>query len=213
MLHRSFISYAVPQERVRALIPVEFTLHDRTVLSIESFLDNGHTPFEQTNYRLHVSLDGQPCTWLLGTSLGSLSGVTARHFYALPWHLSAMALQVAFDANSNQYKKYRLSTQSQWASAEWEIVDTAVPMQAEIPLEIHDYFVRRDGQIGSYQTQHQNSFATRGQLRSARCDWLQALGLLTADELRQPMSVVLQRTVACEIKPAGLFRERTRLAC
>lgn len=202
LLHRSILSYALPSARVRDLVPMEFTLGDTTLLAIESFLDSGRTNFEQTNYRLHVSLQGQPCSWLLGASLGSLSGVTARHLYPLPWHLSAMEFQVVRDTTSDRYKSYRLSTQSQWASANWEIVDTGVPMRAETPLEITDYFVRRDGVIGTYQTIHQSSLATRGQLKIGRCDLLNSLGLLNATELQHPVSVVLQRSVAGEIKPA-----------
>jgi hypothetical protein len=201
LLHRSVISYVIPSERVRMMVPEEFALNETTVLSIESFLDNGRTRFEQTNFRLHVNWQGQPCSWLLGTSLGSLSGVTARHLYSLPWHLSAMEFQVTFDVTANRYKKYRLSTQSQWASADWEIVDTGAPVRSEAPLEITDYFVRRDGEIGSYQTLHQLSLATRGQLKTGRCEWLHSLGLLSAVELQHPTSVVLQRAVACEIKP------------
>jgi hypothetical protein len=204
LLHRSVISYVIPSERVRAMVPEEFALNETTVLSIESFLDNGRTRFEQTNFRLHVNLQGRACSWLLGASLGSLSGVTARHLYPLPWHLSAMEFQVAVDATTERYKQYRLSTQSQWASATWDIMDTGMPVRPEMPLEVTDYFVRRDGHIGSYQTHHQNTLATRGQLKAGRCDLLQSLGLLRADELAQPNSVILQRSGVCEIKPAGL---------
>ncbi|MBL8207681.1 MAG: DUF2071 domain-containing protein [Blastocatellia bacterium] len=200
--HRSIITYSLPSERVRDLIPEEFDLGETTTLTIESFLDSGRTQFEQTNYRLQVSLHGKPCSWLLGASLGSLSGVTSRHLYALPWHLSAMEFQVALDSTIDRYKKYRLSTQSQWASADWEIVDTGVPMRAEMPLEITDYFVRRDGEMGNYQTIYQTSLATRGQLKAGRCDLLHSLGLLSADELQHPTAVLLQRAVTCEIKPA-----------
>lgn len=202
MLHRSIITYVIPSERGRDLVPVEFTLGDTTVLSIESFLDSGRASFEQTNYRLHVSRHGRPCSWLLGASLGSLSGVTARHLYPLPWHLSAMEFQVALDSASDRYQKYRLNTQSQWASADWEIVDTGLPMQAETPSDVTDYFVRRDGAIGSYQTIHQSNLATCGQLKAGRCDLLSSLGLLSTAELQRPMSVMLQRSVTCEIKPA-----------
>jgi hypothetical protein len=202
MLHRSIISYKLPSERVRELVPVEFTLDDTTTLSIESFLDSGRVNFEQTNYRLHVSLNGRPCSWLLGASLGSLSGVTARHLYPLPWHLSAMEFQIALDATSDRYQNYRLSTQSQWASANWEILDTGTTANAETALDVTDYFVRRDGEIGTYQTLHQAISGTRGQLKAGRCDMLSSLGLLSPAELQQPTSVMLQRAVSCEIKPA-----------
>lgn len=201
--HRSVISYAVPSERVRNLLPAEFEVAGRTILSVESFLDCGRSSFEQTNYRLHLSKNGKACSWLLGASLGSLSGVTARHLYPLPWHLSAMELQVAFAASSNKYQCYRLSAQSQWANADWEIVDTGEPFIAEKQLELTDYFVRRDGAIGSYQTIYQAAVSTGGTLKAGRCDLLGSLGIVSSEEINQPVSVVLQRAVSCELKPAA----------
>lgn len=201
--HHSMISYLVPSERLKDLIPVEFDLGATTLLTVESFLDCGRTNFEQTNYRFQVSLRGKPCSWLLGTSLGSLSGVTARHLYPLPWHLSAMELRVALEASSEQYQCYRLSSQSQWANADWEIIDTGLPLMGEKRTEITDYFMRRDGTIGSYRTIYQVTGATRGTLKSGRCDLLGALGILSGDEIRRPISVVLHRSVSCEIQPAA----------
>ena len=203
LLHRSLITYTIPSERVRELVPMEFGVGETTVLTVESFLDYARSNFEQTNYRLHGQLQGRPCSWLLGTSLGSLSGVTARHLYPLPWHLSAMEFQVAIDPVTERYRKYRLNTQSQWANATWDIVDTGVPVRAiEQSLEITDHFVRRDGQLGSYQTLYKPTFTTRGQVQHGRCDRLEMLGLLSPDELRHPTAVQLQRAVSSEVKPA-----------
>ena len=204
--HRSIIFYDVPSERVRNLLPEEFELSEKTVLSIESFLDDGRTRFEQSNYRLHVILNGKACAWLLGTSLGSLSAVTTRHLYPLPWHLSAMEFQVGFDPAAQKYTSYRLRSQSQWANASWEIADTGLPLVPGNSYESNDYFIRRDGVIGSYQTIHRPAFATRGKLLAGNCDMLQTLGILTADELQWPTYISLQRAVICEIKkPLGVM--------
>ena len=204
--HRSIIFYDVPSERVRNLLPEEFELSEKTVLSIESFLDDGRTRFEQSNYRLHVSLNGKACAWLLGTSLGSLSAVTTRHLYPLPWHLSAMEFQVGFDPAAQKYTSYRLRSQSQWANASWEIADTGLPLVPGNSYESNDYFIRRDGVIGSYQTIHRPAFATRGKLLAGNCDMLETLGILTADELQWPTYISLQRAVICEIKkPLGVM--------
>lgn len=208
--HRSIISYAVPSERISDLIPVEFDLASQTILSVESFLDAGQSSFEQTNYRFHVSKNGQACSWLLGASLGSLSGVTARHLYPLPWHLSAMEFQVAFDASSSKYQRYRVSAQSQWANADWEIVDTGAPFIAEKPSDLTDYFVRRDGEIGTYQTIYQSAVSTYGTLKAGRCDLLGSLGILSSEEINCPASVVLQRAVSCELKPAAYVSQVRR---
>ena len=188
------------------MLPEEFTLAEKTVLSIESFLADGRTRFEQSNYRLHASLSGKACAWLLGASLGSLSAVTTRHLYPLPWHLSAMEFQVGFDPMTQTYTSYRLRSQSQWANANWEIADTGLPLVTSNSCESNDYFIRRDGAIGSYQTMHRPAFATRGKLLAGNCDLLQTLGILTARELQHPTCVSLQRAVICEIKkPLGVI--------
>lgn len=202
--HRAVIHYDVPCERVRALVPEEFELAPQTRLSIESFLDAGGAPFAQTNYRLHVRQQGKVCHWLLGLSLGSLSGVTARHLYPLPWHLSAMELRVAASA-------YRLSSQSQWASAHWELVEMSNSSGWERGGELTDYFVRRDGEIGSYQTIYHAAPSTVGVLQHGRCELLESLGILSRAELAWPVSVLLQPAVNCEIKPAA-YPHRMRLA-
>ncbi|MFN7927640.1 MAG: hypothetical protein U0Y68_06785 [Blastocatellia bacterium] len=209
--HRAVLQYVVSRERVRGLVPEEFDLAPTTLLMMESFLDCGQVPFAQTNYRLQVSRQGKPCYWLLGLSLGSLSGVTARHLYPLPWHLSAMELQATLELGGEKYRGYRLSGQSEWANADWEIADTGVPCHRERSGDITDYFVRRDGEIGAYQTIYQSVSATQGRLKKGRCDLLAALGILNHEELQHPAAVVLQRAMNCEIKPAACV-PRVRLA-
>lgn len=211
LIHRSIIQYQVEKDRIRKLIPAEFDLPEIPILSVESFLDRDRICYEQTNYRVQVEFNGQLCHWLLGSSLGSLSAVTSRHMYALPWHLSAMEFHVAFDALNRKYHAYRIRTQSQWANSMWEIVDTGIPCRSEKSLTITDYFIRRDSEIGSYQTIYQPSFATHGELKKAGCDWLQSLGILNAAEIKSPIFVSLQQAVSSEIKPA-LVPSRVLLA-
>ena len=98
--HRSVISYLIPSERVRELVPEEFQLGENTVLSLEAFQDSSPHRFEQINYRLQVNYRGAFRNWLLGTSIGSFSAITARHYFQNPWHVSAIDLQVSMDAMS-----------------------------------------------------------------------------------------------------------------
>ncbi len=202
LLHRSVIQYVIPRERVRNLVPQEFDLDVTVMLSIESFLNQSRTNFEQTNYRLQVKQNGKPASWLLGTALGSLSGVTARHLYAAPWHLSAMEMQVSYNSILGKYSHYRISSQSQWANSDWEIVDLGLPVASDALAETDDFFVRRDGQIGNYKTMYRTAFATKGQLKTGRCDLLHKLGILQAAEISQPLSVSLQHAVSCGILPS-----------
>lgn len=234
--HVSHIVYAVPSERAHKVIPAPFDLETRQIagrecalLTVESFLDRGEhlLPgsfsgggrglFEQTNYRFHTRLNGEPCGWLLGTSLGALSAVAARHLWAAPWHLSAMEFQVAYDPLAGCYRHYRLRAQSQWASAWWEINDTgAMSIDDEQAVALYvavsatgaqtDYFFRRDGGVGCYRVRHEPAYTTRGQLGAARCDLLERLGLLTAQELLRPCFINLQhsvtRVIEATVRPA-----------
>jgi hypothetical protein len=248
--HFSVLIYAIPGERVRALLPHPFEAveiaesewrrterrlqmpwsvfqpagrqppaapgHRRLAfLSVASFLDSGVNggggAFEQTDYRLHARLDGEPCHWLLGTSLGSLSAVAPRHLWAWPWHLSAMEFRVAYDQVEARYRAYRLHTQSQWANACWEIADSGEPLEVEghfsslsqpLPLllgPLASCFVRRDGQLGASRAWHPHLRCTRGFLKLGRCDLLERLGLLTANELARPALVAVQRRLTCDI--------------
>lgn len=227
--HVSTIVYAVPGERVRALIPAafeaaEFVIDGRRLawLSITSFLDqwqpprHGREAFEQTNYRLHVRRNGELGQWLLGISLGSLSAVAPRHLWSLPWHLSAMEFQVAYDQAKAQYRDYRLQTQSQWANACWELEDTGTPLDLSLncsplgppsQLELRtctDYFTRRNGELGAYRTWPAPTPGTRGKLKFGRCDLLDRLGLLTKDELPHPFLIALQPSLTCRVSTPAI---------
>ncbi|HYE74327.1 MAG TPA: DUF2071 domain-containing protein [Blastocatellia bacterium] len=222
--HISHITYAIPLERVRPIVPANFELITRNIendefalLTVESFLDQGsqafdalsiqarRDAFEQTNYRIHVRLNGQRCGWLIGSSLGSLSAVAARHLWSAPWHLGAMEFQVAYDAINERYQHYRLRTQSQWANAFWELSDSGKPISDEFSSKatsepaMPDYFIRRDGSLGLHKVMHEASLTTCAEILSARCDLLERLGLLTAEELRRPLAVTLERAVNCRI--------------
>lgn len=225
----SIILYRLPIERVRSLVPrplaIETTERGRGCdawLSVVSFLDlgsrrEGHRPFEQTNYRLHVMRDGQPGHWLLGISLGSLSGVGARNLWAMPWHLSAMEFQVSYDKAAGRYSDYRLQTQSQWANASWEIIDSGQSLQLdqagsrELPSSLaasslNHYFPRRDAAVGLYQTRYNSIAFTAAKLKHAQSDLIERLGLLTRDEMHRPQLVAVQHQATCQIfSPAIIF--------
>jgi len=203
--HLSMLVYAVPAERVRGLVPSSFDLEETVRngrrmawVSVTSFQDRSERreeSFEQTTYAIHVTRNGKPGQWVLGMSLGSLSAVASRNLWPLPWHLSAMELEAAFDPHRCGYEAYRLRSQSEWANANWAIEDTGEPLRVEdrtelpdslrLPL-IHRYFLRRDGLLGAQRLQLSEQFATRGRVQFATCDVLVRLGLLTNEELQRP---------------------------
>lgn len=220
--HVSLIVYAVPAERVRALLPAEFdaevTISNGRQMgwvSVESFFDpNGgaRSAFEQTAYRLHALRDGEPCRWLLGLSLGSLAAVGARNLWALPWHLGAMEFRAAYSSAERRYHAYGLQSQSEWANAKWRIEDSGEWISPrtieELPTSLRDaaatdYFARRDGppnRVGCQRTRTLDPLFTRGRLKFGQCDLLERLGLLDGEEIKHPRLAALQHRLCRQLK-------------
>lgn len=225
--HLSIIAYPLPSQRVRALLPDAFQPEETIIngramawISVESFSDQssiGYLAFEQTNYRLHVLRDGQPCHWLLGTSLGSLAAVGARNLWPMPWHLSAMEFRVAYDKSKGRYREYNLQAQSQWANANWRIEDTgewispgkikALPASLQNP-SVTCHFQRRDGVEGRQRMWLLNPAFTRGRVKSAQCDLLIRLGLLNRNQVERPWLVALQHNLSCQFDAPALTNTR-----
>ena len=224
--HCSTIVYAIPRDRARGLVPEGLEVEEGRVagrpvawLSVFSCLDQGKrvgfggraAAFEQTSYRIHASRDGEPGYWLLGTSLGSLAAVAERHYWPLPWHLSAMELRVSFDQAGGRYRDYRLETQSQWANGCWELGDTGEALsegvgRPALPRLLSEpgaatYFLRRDGELGCYRMWSVGECPTRGHVKSGCCDLLASLGLLDRHEVARPHLVALQQSLRCRLQP------------
>ncbi len=220
--HFSLILYSLPAERARAVVPHPLKIEESSKnggrvawLSVASFLDQGampgsHGSFEQTSYRLHVMHDGVPANWNLGLSIGSLSAVATRNLWPMPWHLGAMEFNVAYDFTEGRYRGYRLQTQSQWANATWEIIDSGKSLlendikHISFPSSLsantfNNYFTRRDRSLGSYKVRYHELAMTSGKLRVAQSDLLERLGLLTREELMRPTLVAVQRKASCQI--------------
>ena len=234
--HLSMIVYAVPSERVQALLPDSFQAEQAVIngqtmawVSVESFSDQslaGQPAFEQTNYLLHVLHSGQPCQLLLGSSLGSLAAVGLRNLWPTPWHLGAMEFRVAYNKIKGQYREYTLQSQSQWVNASWQIRDTGQAIdpgtvgQTGLPASLFRsdstvFFTRRDGSVGSRRTVRFNFEYTRGELKQAQCDLLERLGLLNVmsrEELMRPAFVGLQHSAKCQLFSPTVLNDRQPLA-
>jgi uncharacterized protein YqjF (DUF2071 family) len=222
--HFSAIVYAVPVERVRDLVPAPFELEEialtdsatgkcksYALISVVSFLDSGscfvmgsHHPFEQMLYRVHVRHQGRRGFWLLGVSAGSLTAVSSRRLWSLPWHLSAMEFQISREAETLQYRDYHLRSFSREANAMVEIADTGVAVAGDVcellPRISSSWFQRKDGGIGEYRVTHSSPQFTRGLIRAARFELLKKLGLLSTEEMMQPLMVTIQQNVTAQIQ-------------
>jgi hypothetical protein len=221
LAHYTMIFYPIPSQRIARILPPGYETDDLQIagekvslLTISSFLDMGtkqnpRPAFEQTDYRLHVKHNGSAANYLLGSSLGSLSAIATRQLWQMPWHLGAMEFQINYNAEEDRYTDYRLSTQSQWANAYWEIADQGVGVKNDLDsailslvaqAEATDHFLRRDGSMGSRKLRFLPQHVTRGALLNARCDFLQKMNLLSAHEILQPLQVSIFRKVFCRFE-------------
>lgn len=215
--HFSLLAYAVPPERIVGLAPSSFEVETSLIngrlmawVSVASLFDqgargDGQSRFEQTSYRLHVRRDGASVAWLLGLSLGSLAAVATRNWWGAPWHLGAMEFQLAYDEQTRRYHHYQLQTQSQWINARWQLTDSGQLLdQAELPAMLQhpfgsDYFLRRDGLLGSQRARLLNPRFTRGVVQTAHCDLLERLGILRGAEFLRPQLAALQQSLVCQL--------------
>jgi hypothetical protein len=210
MNHIAVILYAVPVERVRQLVPADITPEttifegmEMAWISVLSWQDRRAGGIEHTSYRLHVVNEGRASFLVLGLSLGSLSAVGASNLWQMPWHLSAMELQAAYDHHLGRYRSYRLHTQSQWDNARWELSDQGEAIEADHLTEkglpstilanrVQLLYRRTDNTPGRTEINYGDWMLTRGGVIAARSEYLERSGLLTREELSRPALVGLQ---------------------
>lgn len=223
--HFALITYMVEPAQLRPLIHKRFHLdkiidpqgHDRALISVVPFLDldfrSALLPwptwrFGQTNYRAYVrdGQTGEHCVWFFGTALDSVTNLIPRYLWKLPWHKAKMQFDCDYNQQAGRYTSYKMTTKSQWASAEVSLKDSGQAVQSltgfpslETGLvllthPLQGYFYRRDGALGSYSIWHDRLQPTVGTVLEARFPLLDRLGLLPAGDLSTIHSVLLQHS-------------------
>lgn len=209
--HLSVILYTVPLARVAALVPAGLTLETTLVdgeemawLSVLSWQDRRAGGIEHTSYRLHVINEGRASFLILGLSLGSLAAVGPNNLWQMPWHLSAMELQAAYDHQLGRYRDYRLHTQSQWDNACWDLQDLGEAIEPDqfwesesitstvLGHQVSLLYRRADQTLGRTEISYGDWMLTRGAVRAARSEYLERSGILSREELARPVLVGLQ---------------------
>ena len=219
--HFAIITYAVPPERLRALVDPRFDLDcvelggaPRALLSVVPFEDQDFRAaafpsprwrFGQTNYRIYVRerASGERGVWFLGTTLGSWSFVLPRYVWRLPWHYGRFTISCSQDA-AGVYSSFRIATKSRWAPLLLDLVhEPEAPLRFPgFPTEetalvvlthpLVGHYTRRDGQLGSYSVWHDRLSPGAGRVREASFGLLHRLGAVPFAEQLAPYSVLIQ---------------------
>ena len=220
--HFALITYYVEPEKIRPILHPRFrpTLIEtpqgpRALLSVVPFEDEGfhfvglpflRWHFGQTNYRIYVEDEqtGEQAVWFLGTTLASWTVNIPHYLWKLPWHKAKMQFTCHYDEKNRRYTNYRVSTQSDWASAELSLSDSGQPITEIAGFDdlekglitlthpLRGYYWRRDGQLGGYNIWHDQLHLTYGEAIQAEFGLPDRLGLVARGDLSQIHSVMLQ---------------------
>lgn len=170
--------------------------------------------FGQTNHRVYVvnKQTGEPGVWFFGTTLGSPIVHIARALWRIPWHYARYAIDCAYDATAHRYASYRYTVESDWCSARVRIADTGEPaalpagfasaaeMQLLLTHPVDGYFYRTDNKLGTYSVWHDLMQFTRGEAQDLYFSLYESLGILSAEEMQRPHSILLCPSVEFAIR-------------
>lgn len=219
--HFAMITYHVPVERVRSLVPERFDIHTQTVnglvmalVSVVNFVDRDFRfvkapflkfSFGQTNYRTYVvdKQNGEQVAWFFGTSVGSVLGHIPRHAWNMPWHTASY--QSRFERNVDDYTVYDVKVTGSLAAARLVLHEThpgPIPEGLDALILLYPmkgYYYKRNGTLGHYRIWHGTLPVRTGACQTAYFSLLESLSLLSKAEMQQPVSVLLCNEVAFEI--------------
>jgi hypothetical protein len=169
--------------------------------------------FGQTNYRAYVidRKTGEHAVWFFGTTLGSPLVYLPRALWNVPWHSARYSMDCRFNRIRGAYDHYRFSVISQWSSAQVEIegagelpflakgFSSADQMKLVLTHPAIGFYRRLDGKVGSYAVWHEEMEFSRGVPRRLYFGLFEKLGLLSAEEMTRPHSLLLCPEVVFEV--------------
>lgn len=220
--HFAIITYAVPAERYQGLFPERFQLDTVQIngqamglISVVPFIDVDFTsavfPFPkftmgQTNYRIYIidTETGERCVWFLGTTLDSWTLAVPRYVWNLPWYAGKISFDCSLNEATGLYDKYQMTTQSDWAEASVELVqsesdsfdfpgfpDTESAL-VYLTQPLAGFYYRRDKKLGTYRVWHTELEVKPATLQSAQFKLLSDLGIVKQSEQCSPYSVLIE---------------------
>ncbi|WP_027251619.1 DUF2071 domain-containing protein [Photobacterium halotolerans] len=220
--HFAIITYAVPAERFHGILPERFQLDTVGInskkmglISVVPFIDVDFTsavfPFPkftmgQTNYRIYIidTKTGERCVWFLGTVLDSWTLTVPKYLWNLPWHSGKISFDCTFNEATGLYDKYHMETQSSWAEASVDLVqsesdsfdfpgfpDTESAL-VYLTHPLAGFYYRRDKKPGTYRVWHKQLDVKPAKLLSAKFKLLSDLGIVHESEQQAPYSVLIE---------------------
>lgn len=161
--------------------------------------------FPQTNYRVYVfdKWTKQHCVWFFGTTLGSYSVYFPKILFKIPWHYARYQCEFDYDFNEGCYKKYEIRSESDWGSSIVKIRDTGKKftdntgfadydeMKLVLTHPVTGFYYRKDKKLGTYSIWHEEMYITRGEPVELYFSLYERLGLLSREEMQNPLHICI----------------------
>jgi uncharacterized protein YqjF (DUF2071 family) len=210
-----FITYAVPLDRVRSLVPHQFELDAKTdgggepraFVSVVPFTiaeirstawPFGLASFNQINYRAYISTDHGPAVYFLDLKVGSRTVAASASFFGLPLNYDGIKLAVSRDGNGPA-RSLRYSVESEAADGLLArvTVDEGARDESEpaLPSEFiterpFGFITTSSGALYKIVVGHSVLQAAPARVDSVRAPLLESLGILRENEGERPHSVL-----------------------
>ena len=226
--HFSIVTYRVDFHKLRNLIPHQFEIDTIMIdgikygmLSAVSFIDKDFHfqkllpflkfEFPQTNYRAYVinKKTGEKCVWFFGTSLGSKFVFLPKYLWKMPWFYANYCIDIQ---NNKKYYNCKFDITTPNAN---DTLDLLIDENQDLILEgfecqkeailvlthpVTGYFLKGKDEIGKYKIWHPLMNAKKGICKNAYFEIYEKLGLLTKEQMKNPLSVLITKEIKFEIE-------------
>lgn len=162
----------------------------------------------QVNYRAYGTLRGERGVWFFGTSLDSIFVALPRYGWRMPWHRDRVRIDADW-APADGRARVRLSAVGSWGNAACDVVTTGAPFDRIDGFRDGDetkevlthpttgWFRRTDGRLGKYTVWHPVFDPRPCDVRYARFEVFEDLGLVDPDT--RPHSALVQPTIHFDV--------------
>jgi len=226
--HFVIISYKVPVNRIKHLIPEPFKLWtfvednvEYALISAVNFKDTDFSlsrilqfikfNFYQTNFRTYIidKTNNSHCAWFFGTTLGSKTSLIPNKIWKMPWERGKYTEDIRI--KNGIYNKYELEFKSKQGIGKVSLVSTTTKMKIHSGFTSLDeqllilthpvigYYYLKNKEIGTYEIWHPKMDLCEGKLDDAYFELFNKLNLLDKKEMKHPHSVLIINEIEFDI--------------
>jgi len=215
--HAAFITHLVPAERIHPHLPTGLELetirdgtgHENALITVGCFQFHGmhwallplpRLDFEQLTYRTYVRLQGRPGVYFFGTWISSLMGFALQRAVALNVFRGDFDVRRVYGLHG--YEQYAVRVNSRKGDT-WFTLRAhdrnesagGLALTQHLTFRPHGYIRSSFGLLSDLQVSHHRMRPWSGELVDGRFGLWERFGILSSEEARSPVSVLIEPEV------------------